>query len=73
MMYIVLFRLQLILLPYYFSSKAQLHYSLKRAKWSDFGNLIGIGFVTVRGGEGKNTGVGIGREGHNQLVLFVNY
>jgi Na+-driven multidrug efflux pump/anti-sigma regulatory factor (Ser/Thr protein kinase) len=34
----------LILLPYYFTSKAQLHYSFKKAKWSDLGSLIGIGF-----------------------------
>ena len=34
----------LILVPYYFTSKAQMRYSLKNVLWADFGELIKIGF-----------------------------
>ncbi len=33
-----------ILLPYYFTSKAQLRYGIGRIAWSDFGDMIKIGF-----------------------------
>ncbi len=33
----------LILVPYYFTSKAQFHYRLKDAYWKDLGNLLKIG------------------------------
>lgn len=34
----------LILVPYYFTSRAQLHYNFKNARWEDFWNMIKIGF-----------------------------
>ena len=34
----------LILVPYYFTSRAQLHYNIKNALWGDLGNLVTIGF-----------------------------
>ncbi|RKM61272.1 hypothetical protein D6855_05105 [Butyrivibrio sp. CB08] len=34
----------LILVPYYFTSRAQLRYSFKNILWQDLGNLIKIGF-----------------------------
>ena len=34
----------LLLVPYYFSPKAQLHYGIKKALWQDLSRMIGIGF-----------------------------
>ena len=33
----------IILVPYFFTSKAQLHYGISKSRWQDFGKMISIG------------------------------